>query len=222
VDATIRTISHQVEAPSQMAQPSTRPGAEVAFAERFVAEAVSARQAAVELREAADDQEQVGEGLRWLSRLHWWAGRRNEAEAALAWASRAKALAERLGDQETLTHALTNIGTARLSSSDLGGRAELEQAFEVAVAAGLDDHAARALVNLAGSTVEMRDYRRRQGVRTGRAGPPSVVRRGAGLLVVAGRCAAGGSGGRRRTVPAADNRRLAGGRRRLAGARLPI
>jgi hypothetical protein len=63
-------------------------------------------------------------------------------EAALAWASRAKVLAERLGDQETLTHALTNIGTARLCSSDLGGRAELEQAFEVAVAAGLDDHAA--------------------------------------------------------------------------------
>jgi tetratricopeptide (TPR) repeat protein len=138
----------------------------------------------------------VGEGLRWLSRLTWWAGRRKEAEAAaaraiavletlepghqlalaysnqaqldmlasrteaaLAWASRAKELAERLGDQETLTHALTNIGTARLTGGDLGGRADLEQAFEVAVAAGLDDHAARALVNLAGSTVEMRDYR---------------------------------------------------------------
>jgi len=26
VDATFRTISHQVEAPPQMAQPSTRPG----------------------------------------------------------------------------------------------------------------------------------------------------------------------------------------------------
>jgi tetratricopeptide (TPR) repeat protein len=167
-----------------------------AYLSGLAAEAISARQAAVDLREAADDQEKVGEGLRWLSRLTWWAGRRKEAEAAagraiavletlepgrqlamaysnqaqldmlavrteaaLAWASRAKALAERLGDQETLTHALTNIGTARLSSSDLGGRAELERAFEVAVAAGLDDHAARALVNLAGSTVEMRDYR---------------------------------------------------------------
>jgi tetratricopeptide (TPR) repeat protein len=83
----------------------------------------------------------------------------SRTEAALAWASRAKELAERLGDQETLTHALTNIGTARLCGSDLDGRADLEQAFEVAVAAGLDDHAARALVNLAGSTVEMRDYR---------------------------------------------------------------
>jgi tetratricopeptide (TPR) repeat protein len=83
----------------------------------------------------------------------------SRTEAALAWASRAIELAERLGDQETLTHALTNIGTARLASGDLRGRADLERAFEVAVAAGLDDHAARALVNLAGSTVEMRDYR---------------------------------------------------------------
>jgi len=159
-------------------------------------EALSARQDAVALREAADDPEKVGEGLRWLSRVSWWAGRRKEAEEAaaraitvletvepghqlamaysnqaqldmlasrteetLAWASRAIELAERLGDQETLTHALTNIGTARLFSGDPAGRAELEQAFEVAVAAGLEDHAARALVNLAGSTVEMRDYR---------------------------------------------------------------
>ena len=47
-------------------------------------EAVSARQAAVELREAAGDREQVGEGLRWLSRLHWWDGNRQAAEAAAA------------------------------------------------------------------------------------------------------------------------------------------
>jgi hypothetical protein len=48
------------------------------------AEAVSARRAAVALREAAGDRERVGEGLRWLSRLHWWDGGRREAEAAAA------------------------------------------------------------------------------------------------------------------------------------------
>jgi hypothetical protein len=48
------------------------------------AEAVSARRAAVELWEAAGDRERVGEGLRWLSRLHWWDGSRREAEAAAA------------------------------------------------------------------------------------------------------------------------------------------
>jgi hypothetical protein len=158
-------------------------------------EAVSARKAAVGIRGAEGDQEKVGEGLRWLSRVSWWAGQRKQAEAAaaraiavlealepghqlamaysnqaqldmlayrteatLAWASRAIQLARRLGDQETLSHALTNVGSARLLDGDQGGRAELEQAFAVAVAAGLEDHAARALVNLAGSTVEMRDY----------------------------------------------------------------
>ena len=83
----------------------------------------------------------------------------NRTEAALAWGSRAIELARRLGDQEALTHALTNIGTARRIDGDLGGRADLERAFEVAAAAGLEDHAARALVNLASSSMEFRDYR---------------------------------------------------------------
>jgi DNA-binding CsgD family transcriptional regulator len=159
-------------------------------------EAVSARQAAVGLREAAGDQERLGESLRWLSRLHWWDGSRRQAEAAAAraiavletlppgqqlamaysnqaqldmlayraeaamrWAGRAIELARRLDDQETLSHALTNIGSARLTAGDLGGRAELEQGFEVAAAAGLEDHAARALINLATISSEVRDYR---------------------------------------------------------------
>jgi DNA-binding CsgD family transcriptional regulator/tetratricopeptide (TPR) repeat protein len=159
-------------------------------------EAVSARRAAMELREAAGDREKLGEALRWLSRLHWWDGNRQEAEAAAAraiavlealppghqlamaysnqgqldilayradaaigWAQRAIELARRLDDQETLTHALTSIGSARLYRSDPGGRADLEEAFQVAAAAGLEDHAARALINLATTTAEMLDYR---------------------------------------------------------------
>ena len=159
-------------------------------------EAVSARQAAVDLREAAGDREQLGEALRWLSRLHWWDGNRREAEAAAAravavleplppghqlamaysnqaqldmlanrseaamgWAARAIELARRLDDQETLTHALTNIGSARVNGGDPGGRVELEEAFQVAVAAGLEDHAARAVCNLATLSAETRDDR---------------------------------------------------------------
>jgi len=158
-------------------------------------EAVSARQAAVALREAAGDPEQLGETLRWLSRLHWWDGNRREAEAAavraiavletlepgrqlamaysnqaqldmlanrleaaMPRARRAVELARRLDDQETLSHALTNIGSARLLAGDLGGREELEQGFEVATAAGLEDDAARAVGNLATIGTEMRDY----------------------------------------------------------------
>jgi DNA-binding CsgD family transcriptional regulator len=167
-----------------------------AYLSGLAGEAVSARRAAVDLREAAGDREKLGETLRWLSRLHWWEGSRQQAEAAaaraiavlealppghqlamaysnqsqldmlasrvepaMAWAGRAIELARRLDDQETLTHALTNIGSMRLLAGDLGGRVELEQALEVAAAAGLEDHAARALINLATMSSEMRDYR---------------------------------------------------------------
>ncbi|MGI5246705.1 ATP-binding protein [Dactylosporangium sp. CA-139066] len=159
-------------------------------------EAVTARRAAVDLHEAADDRERVGAGLRWLSRMHWWDGNRRDAEAtaaraiavletlepghllamaysnqsqldmlanrleaAIHWAERAIATAQRLDDRETLTHALTNIGSARLLDADPAGRADLERAFDVAVAAGLDDDAARALCNLGTISAEMRDYR---------------------------------------------------------------
>ena len=166
-----------------------------AYLAGLAAEAVSARQAAVALREADGDLERVGEGLGWLSRLHWWDDNRPAAEAAaaraiavleplppgrqlamaysyqaqldmlanrtepaLAWAGRALELARRLDDQETQTHALTNIGSARLLEGDRRGRAELEEAFEVAVAAGLQDHAARALVNLSTISLEVGQY----------------------------------------------------------------
>jgi DNA-binding CsgD family transcriptional regulator/tetratricopeptide (TPR) repeat protein len=77
---------------------------------------------------------------------------------AMRWATRAIELARRLGDQETLTHALTNIGSSRLHDGDRDGRADLEQGFKVAVAADLEDHAARALVNLGSISAEHRDY----------------------------------------------------------------
>jgi DNA-binding CsgD family transcriptional regulator len=168
-----------------------------AYVSGLAQEALETRKAALRIREAeGTSSEELGESLRWLSRLSWWAGRREEAEAAAAraiaaletlppghqlamaysnqsqldmlvyrteaamvWGSRAIELVRRLGDQETLSHALTNIGTTRLLNGDQGGRVELEQAFEVAVAAGLEDHAGRALVNLASFDIEFRDYR---------------------------------------------------------------
>jgi DNA-binding CsgD family transcriptional regulator/tetratricopeptide (TPR) repeat protein len=172
-----------------------------AYLSGLAQEALEARQAALRIRETeGSSSEQLGESLRWLSRLHWWAGRREDAEAAaaraiavletlapghqlamaysnqsqldmlahrteaaMAWGSRAIELAWRLDDQEALSHALTNIGSARLLSGDQGGRVELEQGFQVAVAAGLEDHAARALVNLASFAIEFRDYRHARG-----------------------------------------------------------
>lgn len=156
-------------------------------------EAVAARLAAVSLREAGDDPLALGEGLRWLSRLHWWDGDRLRAEKAAARAiavlercppgqqlamaystqaqldmlghelsraveraHQALELARRLGDPETITHALTNIGSALLLDGDSAGRDALEESFALAVAAGMDDHAARAIGNLATIASEVR------------------------------------------------------------------
>jgi DNA-binding CsgD family transcriptional regulator/tetratricopeptide (TPR) repeat protein len=82
----------------------------------------------------------------------------NRLEVAMRWAGRAIELAQRFDDQETLSHALTNIGSARLISGDPGGRAELERGYEVALAAGLEDHAARALCNLGTIGAEALQY----------------------------------------------------------------
>jgi hypothetical protein len=68
-------------------------------------EAASARQAALALREAAGDREQVGESLRWLSRLSWWEGNRSKAEAT---AARAIAVLETLPPGHQLAMAYGN------------------------------------------------------------------------------------------------------------------
>ena len=76
-----------------------------AYLSGLAPEAVAARRAALELREAASDRERVGEGLRWLSRLHWWDGNRREAEAA---AVRAVAVLEPLPPGRQLAMAYSN------------------------------------------------------------------------------------------------------------------
>jgi DNA-binding CsgD family transcriptional regulator len=187
-------LAHDERIPATARAELLEDYSEEAYLSGLSSEAVSARRAAVDLRETAGDREKLGEALRWLSRLHWWDGNRREAEAAAAraiavleplppghqlamaysnqaqldmlanrseaamgWAARAIELARRLDDQETLTHALTNIGSARMNGGDPGGRVELEEAFQIAVAAGLEDHAARAVGNLATLSAETRD-----------------------------------------------------------------
>ncbi|GGO13157.1 ATP-binding protein [Micromonospora parathelypteridis] len=78
----------------------------------------------------------------------------DDTRGAVGWGDRARELARRLGDVETEAHALVNVGSARLQGGDLAGIVELERGHALAVAHHLDDHAARALVNLATLTVE--------------------------------------------------------------------
>jgi ATP/maltotriose-dependent transcriptional regulator MalT len=157
-------------------------------------ESIEARRAALVLREELRDVLQIGENLRWVSRLSWWTGRPEEARriayravavleaeqpsrqlaaaysnlsqlfmladephVAIDWGTRATELAVRLGDVATELNATINIGSARVRLGDPEGVAELQRAHDRGVAAGLDDDAGRALVNLASSAVEQYD-----------------------------------------------------------------
>ncbi len=71
-------------------------------------------------------------------------------EEAVALGGRAAELARRLGDHTTLAHALTNVGTAQLMAGALEpARGLLQEAYAFACEASEDEHAVRALVNLA-------------------------------------------------------------------------
>ena len=107
------------------------------------AEALAAGRRAVELRRGGDPRA-LGASLRWLSRICWWAGDRNEADAA---ADEAVAVLGSGGDDHLLAIALSN--KAQLHA--LAGRdAEAAVFAERAIALGKDRPAilSHALNNL--------------------------------------------------------------------------
>jgi tetratricopeptide (TPR) repeat protein len=164
-----------------------------AFLSTRIDRALEARRALLARHEAAGHALRAGDDLRWLSRIHWWAGYGQEAadaadraialleahpdsrelamalsarsqlamlaerhEEAISLGRRAEELARRVGDRETVTHALTNVGTTYVQLGDERGPGLLEEAFGLALEDGHDDHAARALVNLATGTITRR------------------------------------------------------------------
>ncbi|MFD1369614.1 ATP-binding protein [Actinoplanes sichuanensis] len=85
------------------------------------------------------------------SQLHMLA---HELDAAVEWGDRARQLATGLGDLETELHASVNVASARMQSGDPAAAQELRRLHRAAAAAGLTDHAARALVNRASTLIE--------------------------------------------------------------------
>ncbi|MFG1993479.1 ATP-binding protein [Actinoplanes sp. NPDC048988] len=106
---------------------------------------------AVEVLEAQAAGRELAAAYSNLSQLFML---RHEVERAIGWGVRATELARRLGDLDTEVHALVNIGSAKTLAGDVEGIGELRRAHELALAAGLDDHAGRALVNLASFAVD--------------------------------------------------------------------
>jgi DNA-binding CsgD family transcriptional regulator/tetratricopeptide (TPR) repeat protein len=77
---------------------------------------------------------------------------------AVTWGGRAIALAEQLGETETLVHALNNVGTAELLQGHAAGSTQLEESLRLALDHGFAEHAARAFTNLGVAGVELRQY----------------------------------------------------------------
>lgn len=72
----------------------------------------------------------------------------HDSESAIKWAQRAIDLATTLGDVEILSHALNNRGSARLIAHDPAGWPDVRKSLSLALAHGLQEHAARAYTNL--------------------------------------------------------------------------
>ena len=114
-------------------------------------EAVAVGDRSIAALEAFPDSRELAMALSGRSQLAMLDERHDEA---VALGTRAERLARRIDDVETVAHALTNVGSALFKGADpTRARATLEEAFALAAPAGYDDHAARALVNIALSTL---------------------------------------------------------------------
>ena len=81
-----------------------------------------------------------------------------DLEGTVAWGAKAIGIAERLGDTETLVHALASVGTAMLHAGLPDGEEKLDRSLRLAEQAGLDGDAGRAFNNLVAAALVSRAY----------------------------------------------------------------
>ncbi len=82
----------------------------------------------------------------------------HEADSSIAWAQRAIAIAERLGNREILSHALNTLGTMRLIVGDTNGFADIDRGLGIARAGGIQEQVARGFTALSAMSVSRRLY----------------------------------------------------------------
>ena len=84
----------------------------------------------------------------------------DEYDESISWGQQAIALAQELGDEETLSHALNNVGALHMLREETEnlGREELEQSLSIALKKGLHEHAARAYSNLVRDASRLRNF----------------------------------------------------------------
>jgi len=84
----------------------------------------------------------------------------HHSDSAIDWAQRTLKLAEPLGRRDIMSHALNNLGTARLIGDDPAGWADVEKSLQIALDNGYQEHVARAYTNLSSTAVCTRQYER--------------------------------------------------------------
>lgn len=84
----------------------------------------------------------------------------DQIEECIEWGEKAVVIARELGDEETLSHALNNVGAVRMliQSSEQEGIELLQQSLEIALKNSYHDHAGRAYTNLANIGVRTKKY----------------------------------------------------------------
>jgi ATP/maltotriose-dependent transcriptional regulator MalT len=119
-----------------------------AEAERFVQEAIAVLQATP-----------PGPELAWAyshqSQLDMLASR---MDSAIGWGERALKLAQHLGEQEIMIHALGNLGSARADDASSRSCPELEESYQLAIEGKYHDHVERAYCNLTCTYYWRREY----------------------------------------------------------------
>jgi DNA-binding CsgD family transcriptional regulator len=104
-------------------------------------------QAAIEVLEQIDAPRELAMAYATMAQLHLLGA---TPTPACQWGLKALALFETLQDAEGLTYTLNTVGTAQLRAKDEPlGRARLNRSLDLALAHGLEEHAARAYTNLA-------------------------------------------------------------------------
>jgi DNA-binding CsgD family transcriptional regulator/tetratricopeptide (TPR) repeat protein len=117
--------------------------------------AVAAQRDAVELRRAMADPRALGASLRWLSRMHWWAGDRTGAESA---AEQASAVLAGAGDDRLRALAYSNRSQLHMLASRSDAAIELgERAAALAAAVGDAAILSHALTNIGLARWHLRD-----------------------------------------------------------------
>jgi DNA-binding CsgD family transcriptional regulator len=105
-------------------------------------------QAAIEALEQAGAPRELAMAYATMAQLHLLGP---TSAPSLEWGLKALKLFESLRDAEGLAYTLNTVGSAQLSAADVPiGWARLDRSLRIALEHGLDEHAARAYINLAG------------------------------------------------------------------------